>query len=260
MFSPLAIFKTFLALLLVTVSFSIAAPSCAATSSTSPYSLAASSNPGLLPGGFTRARTGRGFHLLAPENRVFGAGPAGWTGGASAAAVVTPALGAHFAMYIVHAPGGAKLDVPTTFPGALRRLERFFFVLEGLLAVRGELVEEGSLELGPGGFLYVAPGDDGVQVLDTSGGGVVLVQIDRIYSGNEEPKSVLGETEKVDAEVPAGDKFRLRRLLNSGNSAYDFNIHIMDFSPGEYLAVKEVWSPVLLLRHTLCEMTSSEPS
>lgn len=37
----------------------------------------------------------------------------------------------------------------------------------------------------------------------------------------------------------AGEVFKLRKLL-PGDASYDFNIHVMDFEPGEYLNVKEV--------------------
>lgn len=36
-----------------------------------------------------------------------------------------------------------------------------------------------------------------------------------------------------------GEVFRLRKLMPT-SMAHDFNIHIMDFDPGEYLNVKEV--------------------
>merc|ERR1712023_81063 len=36
-----------------------------------------------------------------------------------------------------------------------------------------------------------------------------------------------------------GEVFRLRKLLPA-SPEYDFNIHIMDFAPGEFLNVKEV--------------------
>jgi (S)-ureidoglycine aminohydrolase len=34
--------------------------------------------------------------------------------------------------------------------------------------------------------------------------------------------------------------FQLRRLLDPTNSGFDFNIHLMDFEPGEYLVTKEM--------------------
>lgn len=37
----------------------------------------------------------------------------------------------------------------------------------------------------------------------------------------------------------AGEVFLLRKLLPQTRD-YDFNVHVMDFAPGEYLNVKEV--------------------
>ena len=38
--------------------------------------------------------------------------------------------------------------------------------------------------------------------------------------------------------VPAGEVYRLRRLLPLSRE-FDFNVHVMDFAPGEYLQAKE---------------------
>lgn len=178
---------------------------------------------------------------------MYGPAPAGWVGPASAAAVVTPAMGAHFAMYVVDAKPGARLAKPTAFEGALEGLERIFFVLTGEVTVSlgGELerLQERSGKFGPGAYLYVAPGEAEVDELAASDTGAVLVQIDRVYSGGEGRrrlvKSVLGFLDNVPVEILDGEQFRLQRLLNASDPAYDFNIHVMTFSPGEYLAIKE---------------------
>jgi len=39
--------------------------------------------------------------------------------------------------------------------------------------------------------------------------------------------------------MPVGEVFLLRKLLPQTGD-YDFNVHVMDFAPGEYLNVKEV--------------------
>lgn len=46
-----------------------------------------------------------------------------------------------------------------------------------------------------------------------------------------------------------GEVFALRKLLPA-TSEYDFNIHIMDFHPGEYLNVKVLHSSIELLNET----------
>jgi (S)-ureidoglycine aminohydrolase len=54
------------------------------------------------------------------------------------------------------------------------------------------------------------------------------------------PVSVIGSEREAAVEVPGGEVFELRRLLNASNPLYSFNIHVMDFQPGEFLTVKEV--------------------
>jgi uncharacterized RmlC-like cupin family protein len=116
------------------------------------------------PPGSTRSIASAGLYgVLAPDSRVYGAPAPGWTGPAPAAAVVTPALGAHFVMYIVRAGDGALLEGPTTFAGAPKGLERFFYVLTGRLVVREmDNGVEDRVELTPGDFVYVAPGEKSI--------------------------------------------------------------------------------------------------
>jgi (S)-ureidoglycine aminohydrolase len=69
-------------------------------------------------------------------------------------------------------------------------------------------------------------------------------EIDRVYANPEGdrvvPAAVTGYVDDVVSEVPAGEVFQLRRLLDPADPAYDFNIHIMDFEPGQYLHTKEM--------------------
>lgn len=62
---------------------------------------------------------------------------------------------------------------------------------------------------------------------------------ERRYSGSGSPKFLHGTTDVQPLLDVPGEVFALRKLLPQ-TSEYDFNIHIMDFQPGEYLTVKEV--------------------
>ncbi len=46
----------------------------------------------------------------------------------------------------------------------------------------------------------------------------------------------------------AGEVFLLRKLLPQ-TADYDFNVHVMDFLPGEFLNVKVLFAVVSLHRH-----------
>eukprot|EP00850_Spirogloea_muscicola_P000874 SM000003S11119 [mRNA] locus=s3:992234:994091:- [translate_table: standard] len=73
--------------------------------------------------------------------------------------------------------------------------------------------------------------------------GAVLAVFERLYQpgyGTDDvPEAVVGSTDEQPVVAVPGEVFVLRKLLPTG-PAYDFNIHIMDFEPGEYLNVKEV--------------------
>jgi (S)-ureidoglycine aminohydrolase len=57
--------------------------------------------------------------------------------------------------------------------------------------------------------------------------------------GNQAPELIVGSTDKQPLIEAPGEIFELQKLLPT-NSIYDFNIHVMDFQPGEFLNVKEV--------------------
>jgi hypothetical protein len=133
-----------------------------------PYTSAADAhvNPAPGPPSATRSRNGPGYALIAPDSRVFGEPPRGWSNGATAAAVVTPALGAHFAMYLVRVPRGGRVNLRTVFSGSASHLQRFFFLLTGAMARThdadgtgiGER-EHSKAHFESGSFIFVGPGN-----------------------------------------------------------------------------------------------------
>ncbi|XP_070679519.1 (S)-ureidoglycine aminohydrolase-like [Malus domestica] len=56
---------------------------------------------------------------------------------------------------------------------------------------------------------------------------------------NQSTELIFGSTDEQPLLETPGEVFQLRKLMPASIS-YDFNIHIMDFQPGEYLNVKEV--------------------
>jgi (S)-ureidoglycine aminohydrolase len=71
-----------------------------------------------------------------------------------------------------------------------------------------------------------------------------LIEIDKVYSypmgPGMTPGGFQGSWEDINATVPSGEVFQLRRLLDASNLAFDFNVHLMDFEPGQYLITKEM--------------------
>ncbi|CAN8070766.1 unnamed protein product [Agarophyton chilense] len=138
-------------------------------------------------------------------------------------------------MYLVNADAAATLPRPVTFPSAASNLERFIYVLKGSLTVKNESVVS---SLTPGSFVYIAPRDQSLSLAVQSS--ARFVQIDRKKATKDATCSVIGSERDVDPEHVAGEGFERRPLLDTLNTAYDFNIFVMDFQPGQYLNVKEV--------------------
>jgi hypothetical protein len=169
------------AVLLVTLCYLVVSPgvaskassqNCVARSGSSahlpPYATAADAHlhPALGPPSATRSRNGLAYALIAPDSRVFGEPPRGWSNRATAAAVVTPALGARFAMYLVRVPRGGRVNLRTTFSGSAPHLQRLFFLLTGAMARTDDAdgadlggQENSKAHFESGSFVFVGPGN-----------------------------------------------------------------------------------------------------
>jgi len=178
-----------------------------------------------LPGA-TRSVVKQHYALITPESRVTADLP-GWTG-VDAACVVSPGMGAHFSMYIATSRSGVSASGSVLDSS----IERFLYVLQGTLTISGE-------KLRPGGFVYLPPGDSSTVAASEQSSFLVY---DRVYDhvdGSSNPQRVINHELNVSSEVLAPEVFVLRRLLPR-SPEYDFNVHVMDFQPGEHLIVKEV--------------------
>jgi (S)-ureidoglycine aminohydrolase len=186
--------------------------------------------------GFTRSVYERDHALIAPESRVY-APLVDWIN-TSAAHVVTPHMGAHFSMSLVTMGLEATADAPSS------GVERFVFVLTGSLSVwPSEALQDTSTStLQAGGFAYFPPSSDGSMATNTCQG-ATLIMYERRYvpllGSQNRPQFQIGNTDDLALIPTVNEVFALRKLLPA-TDAYDFNVHIMDFEPGEYLNVKEM--------------------
>ena len=73
--------------------------------------------------------------------------------------------------------------------------------------------------------------------LTSSAAAVMLVFERRHALGSSSPEFITGMTAAQPVLPVPGEVFALRKLLPQ-TADYDFNIHVMDFQPGEYLYVK----------------------
>lgn len=146
-----------------------------------------------------------------------------------------------------------------TTPTNTNNSNSFFFVTEGEITItpaeEDDDDDEGSgdnnkrptqndntkppppIKVGADGWAYFPPGWDGDI---TSTKGATLVAFERIFAkADADPVFLHGRTADSPLLPTAPEVFRLRKLLPQTGD-YDFNVHVMDFSPGEFLEVKEV--------------------
>ncbi|KAI3457723.1 hypothetical protein Pfo_014386 [Paulownia fortunei] len=199
-------------------------------------------NPTLSPShlqdlpGFTRSVYKRDHALITPESHVFSPLPE-WTN-TLGAYLITPSMGSHFVMYLAKMQENSKSGLPP------RDVERFAFVLQGVVTLSDTSGIKHKLEVDS--YAYLPPNLEHWLNSDAS---ATLVVFERRFPVNLPPRhdylenhtteQIIGSTEKQPLLETPGEVFELRKLLPT-SLPYDFNIHIMDFQPGEFLNVKEV--------------------
>ncbi|KAH7549691.1 hypothetical protein ACOSP7_025411 [Xanthoceras sorbifolium] len=191
-------------------------------------------NPTLSPShlqdlpGFTRSVYKRDHALITPESHVFSPLPE-WTN-TLGAYLITPAMGSHFVMYLANMQEKSKSGLPP------HDVERIIFVVEGTVTLTN--ASGFGSKLGVDSYAYLPPNYEHFLMSD---GSATLVVFERRYAAleNHITEHIVGSTDKQPLLETPGEVFQLRKLLPT-STPYDFNIHIMDFQPGEFLNVKEV--------------------
>ncbi|XP_031406584.1 (S)-ureidoglycine aminohydrolase isoform X2 [Punica granatum] len=191
-------------------------------------------NPTLSPShlqdlpGFTRSVYRSDHALITPESHVWSPLP-DWTY-TLGAFLITPAMGSHFVMYLARMAENSRSGLPTN------DIERFIFVVQGTATLTNAAGRSRKLEVDS--YAYLPPNFEHSIACDSS---ATLIVFERRYAylNDHKPEEIVGSTDKQPLLETPGEVFELRKLLPT-SLAYDFNIHIMDFQPGEYLNVKEV--------------------
>ncbi|CAJ1943222.1 unnamed protein product [Sphenostylis stenocarpa] len=178
--------------------------------------------------GFTRSVYKSNHALISPESHVYGPLP-DWID-TSGAYLISPEMGSHFVMYLAKLKDNSRSGLP--LPG----VERFIFVLKGTVTVANGTGASQLLQVDS--YAYFPPNFEHSIECDAS---ATIVIFERRYSPlpNHIPEPLVGSTDKQPLLETPGEIFELRKLIPT-SLAYDFNIHIMDFQPGEFLNVKEV--------------------
>ncbi|CAL5062657.1 unnamed protein product [Urochloa decumbens] len=176
--------------------------------------------------GFTRSVVKKDHALITPESHVFGPLP-DWIN-TLGAYLISPSIGAHFTMYLANMQDGSKSALPP------KDVERLVFVLQGSISLSVGTGTTHSLSVDS--YAYLPANIKHSMISDES---TTLVIFERSATEDFHPDLIVGSTDKQPLLETPGEVFQLRKLLPT-SLPYDFNIHIMDFQPGEYLNVKEV--------------------
>lgn len=178
--------------------------------------------------GFTRSVYKRDHALISPESHVYGPLP-DWIN-TSGAFLISPEMGSHFIMYLAKLKENSRSGLP------LHDVERFIFVVHGAVTVTSAHGVSHILKVDS--YAYFPPNFEHSIESDAP---AIIVVFERRYAylPNHVPEPLVNSTDKQPLLETPGEIFELRKLLPM-SLAYDFNIHIMDFQPGEFLNVKEV--------------------
>ena len=191
---------------------------------------------GELPG-FTRSTVRRDYALITPESHVFAKNPL--LEGGVTAHLISPAMGANFAMYIARLQVKGRLANPRD-----ARIERFVVCLEGNVDVEMQIdaggVDRTKRAVNVGEFAYVPANASHAVVNGASGQQATLLVFERRYEiKGITPDYRFGVIEEQEVLPVDPEVFTLRKLMPD-TEEFDFNVHVMDFKPGEHLNVKEV--------------------
>ncbi|KAL8167903.1 hypothetical protein V2J09_009402 [Rumex salicifolius] len=188
-------------------------------------------NPTLAPShlqdlpGFTRSLYKSDHALITPESHVFSPLPE-WKN-TLGAYLITPAAGAHFVMYLAKMQDNSRSELPP------KNVERFIFLIEGAVTLTDESGVTHKLMVDS--YAYLPP-DFEHSISSETAAALVIFERRYAFLQNYVTELIVGSTNKRPLLETPGE---LRKLLPT-SEAYDFNIHIMDFEPGEFLNVKEV--------------------
>jgi (S)-ureidoglycine aminohydrolase len=144
---------------------------------------------------------------------------------ATAIVHAAPAIGAKFVQYTSEfEPGG-------TLPACDD--QRFVYVLNGTLKVERQ-------SLGPGGFVYLPPGQ--ATAIESVGAAraAVFEKPLQALAGTDTPKTLIGLESDVTASLLGGDPGLEVRALVPDSASFDFRVNTMTYQPGASLPGIEI--------------------
>ncbi|EBA08597.1 (S)-ureidoglycine aminohydrolase [Sagittula stellata] len=174
--------------------------------------------------GQTRSDIRRNHGLLTPESHEWITQP-DWPG-AELAVLISPDMGAKFAMALVRSAQGLSEIAP-----AREGIARFLFVLEGSIETST------GQELQPEGFAFLPPGDSATL---NAGADTRFVLFEwRFLSRGALPAAVFGSVAEIDNTPLRGDDWLMVQKMLPTDAGFDGEFNIMNFHPGASLAYVE---------------------
>ncbi|KAL2607753.1 hypothetical protein R1flu_026326 [Riccia fluitans] len=193
------------------------------------------SSTGVLPdlSGYTRSVYEREYALITPESQVYT--PVSGSSNSLCAFLITPAMGSHFSMCL------AKMTSLQPFSKGVERLAKCHYTVADSCACHFDngvtvAVVVSAVFVQSDGYAYLPP--DSIHETRSKEPSMLLVfECRYTIEGSVRPELLLGMTHRQPLLDTPGKVFALRKLLTTSN-AYDFNVHVMEFQPGEYLNEK----------------------
>jgi (S)-ureidoglycine aminohydrolase len=179
--------------------------------------------------GHTRAHVGARHALITPDNHVGSSLPG--IAGASAAVLVSPAMGARFAQTLLtfEARGSARIEASD--------VETFGFVMAG--GARAAVGPKGR-RLGAGGYFFAPAGSD--WSLSSPAGGTQVTLFQKKYvplAGARGPRAILSDQSRVRGVPFLGDPAASLQVLLPDEPAFDMAVNIFAYRPGGHLPFVE---------------------
>lgn len=173
--------------------------------------------------GHTRSAHARDYLFLTPDTFIRAALP-GMTGG-QAIVHVSPAAGAAFTQYTAELEPGGALG-PTS-------AQRFLYVLEGAVQLKGE-------SLAAGGYAYIPQGAAHSVTASEKSRIVVIEKPYQPLDGFAPPQFLIGKESSAPASALNGDEDLTVRTLLPPEFSFDFAVNTMTYQPGASLSLVEI--------------------
>ncbi|MEM7531952.1 MAG: (S)-ureidoglycine aminohydrolase [Chloroflexota bacterium] len=187
------------------------------------------------PLGMTRTSVQRNHAFIGTDGHVQAPLP-GWTD-TQGIILISPQMGAEFTEYF------ALMDVGGTAGAPLPGVQRFLYVLEGIITLsvdtEDEPTEDEPAVLEPGNYAYL-PADTPHSIV--SGGTSQLVLIEKRFiplAGVGQPSVVIGHEQDVESFGFMGDPDAQLKLLLPDVPEFDMGVNLFRFQPGAALPFVE---------------------